>query len=211
MEVGARTSTLLEHSPSIATVMGVALITIKSRLSHAPTKPNLGTPGAPETECTKGLVTKCQSSQFFLIIGVLAHILSIPTPFIPKIVGLGPVPNLVGLVLVFLAAFSYFIVWCVWAYLINTKYSSDKISCGVNVDGIDENLGGAFACTIIAWLLCTAQAVLFVLGRNDSTDAAYGSGKKQTKADKKASAVMEAPPADEIDEDAVPQGDDDDL
>jgi hypothetical protein len=50
-----------------------------------------------------------------------------------------------------------------------------------------------------------------VLGRNDSTDAAYGSGKKQTKADKKASAVMEAPPADEIDEDAVPQGDDDDL
>jgi hypothetical protein len=48
-------------------------------------------------------VHQCQSSQFFLIIGVLAHILSIPTPFIPKIVGLGPVPNLVGLVLVFLA------------------------------------------------------------------------------------------------------------
>jgi hypothetical protein len=98
-------------------------------------------------------------------------------------------------------------VWCVSGYLIGRTHTHTHTTL---TEAYVIPPSGAFACTIIAWLLCTAQAVLFVLGRNDSTDA-YGSGKKQTKADKKAAAVMEAPPADEIDEDAVPQGDDDDL
>jgi hypothetical protein len=67
------------------------------------------------------------------------------------------------------AVFCYMVVWCIWAYLNNTDMKTDEMSCGLNniASTVTLTLGGAFACLIIAWLACIAQAVLFVLGRND--------------------------------------------
>eukprot|EP00038_Savillea_parva_P006863 m.166383 g.166383 ORF g.166383 m.166383 type:complete len:239 (+) comp12683_c0_seq1:65-781(+) len=138
------------------------------------------------TSCSEELVHKCQAQQGFLIIGFFTHLLSIPTPFVRAVASIGP--NIIGIALTACAAFSYMIVWCIWAYLKNEERQFDSDGCGLdNQTNVDLDYGGAFALTVIAWMVCIGQAIAFAIGASavptpskggDSGDTAPGTENK---------------------------------
>jgi hypothetical protein len=128
------------------------------------------------TDCTDARRGKCGASQAFLLIGFATHAVATVAPFVPKI------PPLVGVGCAGTASFCYFVVWCIWAYLIDNK-ATDKASCGLHEDRSTISGGYAFGSTIIAWMACTAQAFIMVTlgtrppavrGKNDEESESDG-------------------------------------
>eukprot|EP00037_Helgoeca_nana_P029134 m.346490 g.346490 ORF g.346490 m.346490 type:complete len:261 (+) comp27911_c3_seq1:244-1026(+) len=122
-----------------------------------------------DTDCTKALSSKCYSSQFFLLFGFFCHVISIAVPFTPK----PAVPHVAGLAALLCAALSYFIVWCIWASIKANKLEPNESDCGLTeMPGVTDRLGGAFYCTVLAWLACCAQFAMYMGGRNDGAKPA---------------------------------------
>eukprot|EP00037_Helgoeca_nana_P012338 m.111911 g.111911 ORF g.111911 m.111911 type:complete len:262 (+) comp21389_c0_seq1:118-903(+) len=128
------------------------------------------------TDCSKALSSKCDATQFFLLFGFFCHLISIVVPFVPKVITLVPaVPHLVGFCTLLCSAFSYFVVWCIWAALKTNKLKPKESDCGLtDLFATSDKLGGAFFCTVLAWLACCVQFGVYALGRNDGVNPTYG-------------------------------------
>jgi hypothetical protein len=110
----------------------------------------------PGSDCADKNNSKCKTNKAFIIIGILANVGAL----VLLAVGIGPA--IVPPVLAGLAGFSYLIVWAIYAGQINAEAKD----CGFK-DSTFE-LGGAFGCTIVAWLLCWAgAAAAFMSGKSE--------------------------------------------
>jgi hypothetical protein len=107
-------------------------------------------------ECAKKDNSKCKASKAFVIFGILANVGAL----VLLAVGIGP-PVGVALTAA-IAGLCYLIVWAIFAGEVSTKPEN----CGLK--GFDYELGGAFGCTIVAWLLCWAgAAAAFMSGKSE--------------------------------------------
>ena len=105
------------------------------------------TQGALAPDCAGSTDSKCTTNKAFIVIGILANAAALGL----VVSGAGPAiaPAAAG----GFAALSYLIVWALFA----ARKNASAEDCGyADAKGVDY--GAAFACTIVAWLVCTAGA-----------------------------------------------------
>lgn len=101
---------------------------------------------AGAADCASGRDSKCMASKAFIILGVLANAAAAGL----VVTGMGPPVAATGAG--GFAAFSYLIVWSIWAGIKNASPED----CGL--DGTDIDYGAGFALAIVATILCGVGA-----------------------------------------------------